>query len=216
MTDDGDQISGLNEVKFTLNGNPISPAPTGEADWTTKLTEKAEYSFNLKDYAIQNDSGENLINSGKNVLEIMAWDNAENAYMSKDAYTFYVDDKNPEISEILFEENVGDNDPKNNLNKGYSANIKNFATQDEETVNKQGEFAYFFNQTTTATVTVDDTVGEKPASSGAGAPGKSQNGKKARKACDRRHGRRGSQGLSSKEGRLMPRQTILFELWLSY
>ena len=61
---------------------------------------------------------------------------------------------------------MGDNDPKNNLNKGYSANIKNFATQDEETVNKQGEFAYFFNQTTTATVTVDDTVGEKPASSG--------------------------------------------------
>ena len=159
VTDDGDQISGLNEVKFTLNGNPISPAPTGEADWTTELTEKAEYSFNLKDYA-------DKMSSGENTIQITAKDNAKNEHSSE--YKFYVDDMNPVISEISFAKNVGDeDDEKKNLNDdGYSANIKNFATQDEETVNKQGEFAYFFNQTTTATVTVDDTVGEKPASSG--------------------------------------------------
>ena len=157
VTDRGEQISGLNIVEFRLNGEVIAPEPTGEANWTTDLMKEAKYSFNLKDYAIQKDSGENLINSGKNILEINAWDNAENTYLSEEAYTFYVDDKNPEISEILFEENVGDNDPKNNLNKGYSADINNFATKDKETVNKDGKFAYFFDQETKVTVTAKDS-----------------------------------------------------------
>ena len=151
------KVSGLNEVKFTLNGNDISPEPTGKVNWTTDLTNEAKYSFNLmqlKDY-------KKYVNPGENTIQITAKDNAKNELSSE--YKFYVDDTKPVISEISFAKNAGDN----NLNDdGYSANIKNFATQDEKTVNKQGEFAYFFNQTTTATVTVDDTVGEKPASSG--------------------------------------------------
>ena len=153
------KVSGLKEVKFALNGKDISPELTKKANWAGNLTKEANYSFNLKDYA-------DKMSSGENTIQITAKDNAKNEHSSE--YKFYVDDMNPVISEISFAKNVGDeDDEKKNLNDdGYSANIKNFATQDEETVNKQGEFAYFFNQTTTATVTVDDTVGEKPASSG--------------------------------------------------
>ena len=150
------KVSGLNEVKFTLNGNDISPEPTGKPDWAGKLTNEAKYSFNLtqlKDY-------KKYAKSGENTIKITAKDNANNELSSE--YKFYVDDTKPVISEISFAKNVGNEDY--NLNKGYSADINNFATKDEESVNEDGEFAYFFNKDTKVTVTVDDTVGEKASS----------------------------------------------------
>lgn len=140
--------SGLQKVEFKLNGGE-DPILTDEL---SERKEEKEYSLNLSKYEVK---------PGENTITINATDNVGND-MSEE-YKFYVDDTKPEISEISFAKNAGDN----NLNDdGYSAYAKNqdLFTQDKNTVNKQGEFAYFFNQTTTATVTVDDTVGKKASS----------------------------------------------------
>ncbi|MGI6171216.1 MAG: hypothetical protein ACOYIC_05760 [Butyricicoccus sp.] len=134
--------SGLQKVVFKLNDGE-DPILTDEL---SERKEEKEYSLNLSKYEVK---------PGENTITINATDNVGND-MSEE-YKFYVDDTKPEISEILFEENVGDNDPKNNLNKGYSADINNFATKDKETVNKDGKFAYFFDQETKVTVTAKDS-----------------------------------------------------------
>lgn len=135
--------SGLQKVEFKLNDGE-DPILTDEL---SERKEEKEYSLNLSKYEVK---------PGENTITINATDNVGND-MSEE-YKFYVDDMNPEISKISFAKNVGDEeDEKKNLNDGYSADIDNFATKDEESVNEDGEFAYFFNKDTEVTVTAIDS-----------------------------------------------------------